>query len=125
MLAVCPSYPAGLLIVFAEARDPPIPPYYLATMKFAFDIFWIKNGSVERLLAATASFRSIETARMAAKNFASHFPVHSIDIEAEDGSVLERWFWSNADWTQQDEPARQVARNRPPTTSRCRTACRS
>jgi hypothetical protein len=71
-------------------------------MKFAFEILWARNGSVEPLIdPAPVSFRSIETARDAAARFASHVPVYSITIAAEDGSLSERWSWSNGVWERQ------------------------
>ena len=77
-------------------------------MKFAFEILWKRNGCLEPLFEpAQVSLRSVEAARKLAERFASYVPVHSITIEAEDGSVFERWSWLNDTWGQRDpfEPA--------------------
>ncbi len=71
-------------------------------MEFVITISWTRNGSVEPLLSTTANFRSIDMARAAAKYFASHVPVHSITIEAENGAIFERWCWSDGEWKQQE-----------------------
>jgi hypothetical protein len=62
-------------------------------MKFAFKIFWTKNGRLELLLEPSPlDLRSIDTAHRLAKNFAAYAPVSLITIEAEDGSISELWF---------------------------------
>jgi hypothetical protein len=68
--------------------------------KFAFEIIWSRNGSLERLFEPDpVSLPSIETARELAMRFASYVPaLDSITIKAEDGSILERWSWSDGEW---------------------------
>jgi hypothetical protein len=62
-------------------------------MKFAFKIFWTKNGRLELLLEPLPiDLPSIEAAQKLAKNFAAFAPVSLITIEAEGGSVSELWF---------------------------------
>jgi hypothetical protein len=62
-------------------------------MKFAFKIFWTKNGRLELLLEPSPlDLRSIDTARRLAKHFAAHAAVNLITIEAEGGSISELWF---------------------------------
>lgn len=96
-----------LLIVFMRARDLLNLSYY-GSMKFAFKILWMRDGFLEPLFEPTpVNLRSVEMARALAERFASYAPVHSITIEAEDGSVFERWSWLNDSWGQHDlfEPA--------------------
>lgn len=72
-------------------------------MKFAFEILWARAGFIEPLFEpAPVDLQSVEGARQLAKRFASFVPVHSITIEAEDGSVFERWSWLNDAWGQHD-----------------------
>ncbi|MFZ2007817.1 MAG: hypothetical protein WB697_07080 [Stellaceae bacterium] len=72
-------------------------------MKFAFEILWTRNGFLEPLFEpAPVNLRSVKTARALAERFASYAPVHSITIEAEDGSIFERWSWLNDAWGQHD-----------------------
>ena len=66
---------------------------YYWLMKFAFKIFWMKNGRLELLLEPSPlDLRSIDTAHRLAKHFASHTPVSLVTIETEDGSISELWF---------------------------------
>jgi hypothetical protein len=61
-------------------------------MKFAFKIFWPKNGHLEPLLEPLPTdLPSIEVAQKLAKHFAAYAPVSWITIEAEDGSISELW----------------------------------
>ena len=72
-------------------------------MKFAFEILWTSNGSLEPLIdPAPVNLPSVEAARELAALFASHAPVHSITIDAEDGSVFEFWSWLNGMWDKRD-----------------------
>lgn len=62
-------------------------------MKFAFKIFWTKNGRLELALdPAPIDLRSIDAAHRLAKHFAAFAPVRLITIEAEGCSVSELWF---------------------------------
>jgi hypothetical protein len=62
-------------------------------MKFAFKVFWTKNGRLELLLEPSAlDLRSMDTAHKLAKNFAAYAPADLITIAAEDGSISELWF---------------------------------
>jgi hypothetical protein len=62
-------------------------------MRFAFKIFWAKNGRLELLLEPSPlDLRSIDIAHKLAKHFSAYLPVNCITIEAEDGSVSELWF---------------------------------
>jgi hypothetical protein len=62
-------------------------------MKFAFKIFWTKNGRLELLLEPSPlDLRSTDTAHKLAREFATHAPVDLITIDAEDGSISELWF---------------------------------
>jgi hypothetical protein len=67
-------------------------------MQFVFEIFL--RGSDEPVLEkAPANLRSIEGARFLVEHFATYVPVASITIRAaDDGSILERWFWVNGTW---------------------------
>jgi hypothetical protein len=71
-------------------------------MRFAFKILWMRNGLVEPLfMPDPVNLRSIDTARELAMRFAAYVPaLHSITIEAEDGSIFERWSWSDGEWGQ-------------------------
>ena len=72
-------------------------------MKFAFEILWTRDGITEPLFEpAPVNLQSIEAARQLAERFAAYVPVRSITIEAEDGSVFERWSWRNDTWGQHD-----------------------
>jgi hypothetical protein len=78
-------------------------------MRFAFKILWMRDGSLEPLFhPRPVNLRSIETARGLAARFASYVEVHSITIEAEDGSIFERWSWSNGEWSQRNLPASRL-----------------
>lgn len=85
-------------------------------MKFAFEVLWTRDGFLEPLFEpAPVNLRSVEAARQLAERFASFAPVHSITIEAEDGSVFERWSWANDTWGQHEPfpPAEVPAAVRP------------
>ena len=72
-------------------------------MKFAFEILWTHDGSLEPLIEPEpVNLRSVEAARGLAARFASYAPVHSITIDAEDGSVFEFWSWLNGRWGKRD-----------------------
>lgn len=72
-------------------------------MKFAFEILWTRDGLTEPLFEpAPVNLQSVEAARQLAERFASFVPVQAITIEAEDGSVFERWSWRNDRWGQHD-----------------------
>jgi hypothetical protein len=68
-------------------------------MKFIFKAYWMQDGRPEPLLEPPpVDLRSIENARELAERFVAYIPVHSMTIEAEDGSIFERWL--NGSWRQ-------------------------
>ena len=95
----------GLIRIDTEAAGATTPSI-TKPMKFAFEIMWVRDGSLEPLLQpAPLSLQSIEAARALAMQFASYVPVHSITIEAEDGSVVECWSWLRGTSSERDGPA--------------------
>jgi hypothetical protein len=63
-------------------------------MKFAFKIFWKKNGRLEPFLEPSPlDLGSIDTAHTLATHYAAFAPaVRLITIEAEGGAISELWF---------------------------------
>jgi len=62
-------------------------------MRFAFKIFWTKNGRLELALEpAPLDLRSIDAAHRLAKHFATFAPVNLITIEAEGVPISKLWF---------------------------------
>ena len=72
-------------------------------MRFNFEILWMRDGHLEPLFHPDAvNLQSLKTARGLAERFASYFPVQSITIKSDDGSISERWSGLNETWSRND-----------------------